>query len=70
MVIVLVSTTAEFSLSTPSMSRIKRGVQKDECCGVLSIKATALAMAKGGAGDYRITNPIAHLNGMSARGGP
>jgi hypothetical protein len=30
-------------------------------------KSAALAMAKGAEGDYRITQPIAHFNGMSAR---
>jgi hypothetical protein len=30
-------------------------------------KAAALAMAKGAVGDYRISNPTAHLNGMTAR---
>jgi hypothetical protein len=29
-------------------------------------KANALAMAKGADGDYRIKNPVAHLNGLQA----
>ena len=43
---------------------------KDQCCAPMPLKdakGAALAMAKGAAGDYRITDPIAHLNGMSAR---
>ena len=30
-------------------------------------KAAAMAMAKGACGDYAVTNPIAHLNGIAAR---
>jgi hypothetical protein len=30
-------------------------------------KAAALAIAKGAAGDYRIRNAVAHLNGLAAR---
>ena len=30
-------------------------------------KAAAMAMAKGAPGDYVVTNPIAHLNGIAAR---
>jgi len=30
-------------------------------------KANALAMARGGCGDYFIANPISHLNGLQAR---
>jgi hypothetical protein len=30
-------------------------------------KAAAIAMAKGGVGDYYIANPISHLNGLTAR---
>jgi hypothetical protein len=43
---------------------------KDQCCGPLPLKeakAAALAMAKGLAGEYRITRPIAHLNGLATR---
>ena len=41
----------------------------DRACGPESLKqakANALAMAKGGAGDYRIPNPVTHLNGLQA----
>ena len=30
-------------------------------------KAAAMGMAKGATGDYVVTNPIAHLNGIAAR---
>jgi hypothetical protein len=30
-------------------------------------KAAASAMAKGSAGNYQISHPIAHLNGIAAR---
>jgi hypothetical protein len=30
-------------------------------------KATAINLAKGAEGDYRIQNPISHLNGLQAR---
>jgi len=43
---------------------------KDQCCGPLPLKeakAAALAMAKGATGDYRVTRPIARLNGLAAR---
>jgi hypothetical protein len=33
----------------------------------LAKKAAALAMAKGACGDHRVTNAIAHLNGLAAR---
>ena len=42
----------------------------DGACGPSSLrkaKANALAMAKGVAGEYQISNPIAHLNGLTAR---
>src|SRR5262245_45087185 len=29
-------------------------------------KAAAMAMAKGGVGDYYVANPISHLNGLTA----
>jgi hypothetical protein len=43
---------------------------KDQCCGPLPLKeakSVALAMAKGATSDYRVTRPIAHLNGLAAR---
>jgi hypothetical protein len=43
---------------------------KDQCSGPLPLKeskAAAVAMAKGAAGDYRISRPIEHLNGLAAR---
>ncbi len=43
---------------------------KDQCCDPSSLKeakAAALAMAKGAAGDYRLSNTIAHLSGLTAR---
>jgi hypothetical protein len=43
---------------------------KDQCCGPMSLKdakTAALAMAKGAFGDYRVADPLSHLNGMSAR---
>jgi hypothetical protein len=43
---------------------------KDQCCGPSSLKeakTAALAMAKGAPGDYRVTSPIVHLNGIAAR---
>jgi hypothetical protein len=43
---------------------------RNEACGPSSFneaKASALAMARGAHGDYRIANPIAHLNGLQAR---
>jgi hypothetical protein len=46
------------------------GIAKHECCGPLSLKeakTAALAMGKGASGDYRVTSPIAHLNGIAAR---
>ena len=30
-------------------------------------RIAAMAMAKGACGDYAVTNPIAHLNGIAAR---
>ena len=30
------------------------------------LKAAAMAMAKGACGDYVVSNPIAHLNGLTA----
>jgi hypothetical protein len=39
-------------------------------CGPSSFneaKANALAMTKGADGDYLVSNPIAHLNGLQAR---
>ena len=42
----------------------------DMVCGPLSLpkaKAAAMAMAKGGVGDYYVANPISHLNGLTAR---
>jgi hypothetical protein len=39
-------------------------------CGPLSLpkaKAAATAMTKGAVGDYYIANPIAHLDGLTAR---
>ena len=39
-------------------------------CGPLSLskaKGAAMAMAKGRLGDYYLANPIAHLNGLTAR---
>ena len=41
----------------------------DRACGPESLKqakADALTMAKGGAGDYQILNPVTHLNGLQA----
>jgi hypothetical protein len=41
----------------------------DQVCGPSSFRkarANALVMAKGADGDYRIQNPIAHLNGLQA----
>jgi len=43
---------------------------RDMISGPLSLskaKAAAMAMAKGVVGDYYIANPIAHLNGVTAR---
>jgi hypothetical protein len=42
----------------------------DRICQPQSLKrakANALAMARGAEGDYRIRNPITHLNGLQAR---
>jgi hypothetical protein len=42
----------------------------DRACGPSSLKeakANALAMAKGAASEYQMSNPIAHLNGLTAR---
>jgi hypothetical protein len=42
----------------------------DRACGpdtLPSAKKGALAMAKGACGEYTISNPIAHLNGITAR---
>jgi len=42
----------------------------NQVCGPESLanaKRRALALAKGVPGDYFITNPIAHLNGLQAR---
>jgi hypothetical protein len=39
----------------------------DRACGpepINKAKTDALAMAKGAAGDYKICNPVAHLNGL------
>lgn len=41
----------------------------DQCCGPSAFseaKRAALAMTKGAVGDYQISNPIAHLNGLQA----
>jgi hypothetical protein len=41
----------------------------DEACGPMALneaKAVAVAMAKGAPGDYRLRNPIEHLNGLAA----
>ena len=43
---------------------------KDQTSNPMSLneaKAAAMAMAKGACGDYAVTNPIAHLNGIAAR---
>jgi hypothetical protein len=43
---------------------------RDQACGPSSLndaKANALALVKGAAGDYTITDPIGHLNGLTAR---
>lgn len=43
---------------------------RDMVCGPLSLtkaKPAAMKMAKGAVGDYYIGNPIAHLNGLTAR---
>jgi hypothetical protein len=43
---------------------------KDQCRGPMTLKeakAAALAMAKGATGDYQVSAPAAHLNGMTAR---
>jgi hypothetical protein len=43
---------------------------KNQCSGPFSLKeakAAALFMAKGAAGDYGVTRPIGHLNGLTAR---
>jgi hypothetical protein len=43
---------------------------KDQCSGPLplkDVKAVAIAMAKGAPGDYRINDPINHLNALAAR---
>jgi hypothetical protein len=34
---------------------------------LVKAKSAAMAMAKGAVGDFRLTNPIAHLNGLTAR---
>jgi hypothetical protein len=42
---------------------------KDKYCAPLPLKeakAAAMALAKGATGDYRVTRPIAHLNGLAA----
>jgi hypothetical protein len=42
----------------------------DRVCGPLSFneaKLAAISFAKGAEGDYRINNPISHLNGLQAR---
>src|SRR6516225_5805161 len=42
----------------------------DMVCGPLSLpkaKAATMAMAKGRPGDYYVSNPISHLNGLTAR---
>jgi hypothetical protein len=42
----------------------------DQACGPSPLheaKANAVAMAKGAAGDYQVSNPIAHLNGLATR---
>jgi hypothetical protein len=42
----------------------------NQVCGPSSFreaKANAFAIAKGSVGDYYVTNPIAHLNGLTAR---
>ena len=39
-------------------------------CGPSSLKrakAAAMAMVKGAAGDYQVTNAVTHLNGLTAR---
>jgi hypothetical protein len=43
---------------------------RDQTCGPMSsseAKAAAKAMVRGVAGDYSVSNPIAHLNGLTAR---
>ena len=42
---------------------------KDQTSNAISLtdaKAAAMAMAKGVCGDYVVSNPIAHLNGLAA----
>lgn len=42
----------------------------DQVCGpscFTEAKANALAMARGAVGEYQVRNPIAHLNGLTAR---
>jgi hypothetical protein len=43
---------------------------QDQACGPMSlaeVKAAAKAMVQGAVGDYTITDPVGHLNGLTAR---
>ena len=43
---------------------------KDQCTNPTDLreaKVAAVAMAKGACGDYVVSNPIAHLNGLTAK---
>lgn len=43
------------------------GDQTSNPIPLAAAKSKAMAMAKGACGDYAATNPIAHLNGITAR---
>ena len=42
------------------------GDQTSNPLALIAAKSAAMAMAKGACGDYVVSNPIAHLNGLTA----
>ena len=42
------------------------GDQTSNALALTAAKSAAMAMAKGASGDYVVSNPIAHLNGLTA----
>ena len=50
----------------PNARLTRCGDQTSNPVTISAAKAEAMAMAKGACGDYVVSNPIAHLNGITA----
>ena len=50
----------------PNAWLARRGDQTSNPLALTAAKSAAMAMAKGGCGDYVVSNPITHLNGLTA----